>query len=240
MTNSKTIWISHRGLSKYHDENSRSSFKLACKAGFSWLETDLHSSNDDHIVLCHDPELSRVSSSSGKIDDMSRQDLEKVQLNKGEKLLFLDEFMLEFNKQNWVFDIKPASAKHTMNILKTILLNNKALLKKIIFLFWSEQQQRLFLNDFPQAVCFPRKEECYRAGIAALLGLSILANIKKNKIYSVTPKLLGLPVLNKRMVKIFHKHSAQVIAYLPETGSEEQQCLNAGVDYILSNKKPVS
>ncbi len=240
MTNSTMNWISHRGLSQYHDENSRASFKLACEAGFSWLETDLHSTSDDHIVLCHDPELSRVSFSSGKIKDMCRKDLEKIQLNKGGKLLFLDEFMLEFNKQNWVFDIKPVSALQTVSILKTILLNNKDLLKKIIFLFWNKRQQTLFLNDFPQAICFPRKEECYQAGIATLLGLSLLGNIKKNNIYSVTPKLLGLPLLNKRIVKTFHKHKAKVIAYLPETSSEEQQCLNAGVDYILSNKKPVS
>lgn len=237
-TGAEIIWISHRGLSRHHDENTRTAFKLACDAGFSWLETDLHTTNDNHIVLCHDAELSRVSSSSGSIEQMSRLELEKVQLNRGEKLLFLDEFMLEFNNQNWVFDIKPATVMQTINALKSILMNNKELLKKIIFLFWNEQHQRLFLNDFPEAVCFPRKEECYRAGIATLFGLTLLANIKKNKIYSLTPKIFGLPLLNKKIVQRFHKQGAQVLAYLPETNNEMQQCIDAGVDYILSNKYP--
>lgn len=235
----KTTWISHRGISLYHDDNTRAAFTLACEAGFSWLETDLHSTSDNHIVLCHDSELSQISSSSGIIGAMSRSELEKIQLHKGEKLFFLDEFMLEFKEKNWVFDIKPASDIQTMKLLKTILMNDNDLLNKIIFLFWNDKQQQQFLNDFPQAICFPRIDECYRAGIASLMGLGKLGKIKKNKIYSVSPKLLGLPLLNKRIVQTFHKHGAQVIGYLPETSNEIQQCLDAGVDYILSNKHPV-
>ena len=232
-------WISHRGLSQHHDENSITSFKLACEAGFTWLETDLHSTKDKHIVLCHDSDLSSISFSSQSIVEMNRSELEKIQLKKGGKLLFLDDFMLEFNKENWVFDIKPVSAISTIKILKTIITNNNSLLKKIIFLFWNDEHQRVFLNDFPEAICFPRIDECYRAGIATLLRLPVLGNIKKNKIYSVTPKFLGLSLLNSSIVHMYHKHGAQVIAYLPETANETQQCIDAGVDYILSNNPPV-
>ncbi|MCW8931926.1 MAG: glycerophosphodiester phosphodiesterase family protein [Gammaproteobacteria bacterium] len=235
-----TVWISHRGLSQDHDDNTRSSFKLACDAGFSWLETDLHTTSDNHIVLCHDFELSHVSLSSGEIKNMTRLELEKIQLNKGEKLLFLDDFMMEFSQQNWIFDIKPSTAVQTMKILSSLLKNDKALLNKIIFLFWNAEQQAHFLRDFPTAVCFPRKDECYRAGVSALLRLPALGRIQKNKIYSLTPKLLGLPLLNKRIVQVFHKQNAQVIGYLPETKNEVQQCIDAEVDYILSNQKPVN
>lgn len=233
-----TVWISHRGLSEEHDENTRSSFQRACEAGFSWLETDLHATGDEHIILCHDPELNHAACSMGKIEEMTRSQLEQVQLRKGEKLLFLDEFISEFNDQNWVFDIKPSTALQTINILKPLLTNNKKLLNKIVFLFWDKEQQSLFLNDFPEAICFPRESECYRAGIAILFGMAFLGNISKNKIYSIPPKLYGLPLLNKRITQAFHKQGAQVIGYLPETRVEIQQCLDAGVDYILCNHPP--
>ena len=87
-----------------------------------------------------------------------------------------------------------------------------------------------YLNDFPEAICFPRKAECYRADIATLLGMTILGKIKTNKIYSITPKLFGLPLLNPKIVQTFHSYDAQVIAFLPETTSETQQCIDAGVD----------
>jgi glycerophosphoryl diester phosphodiesterase len=236
MNNSQAIWISHRGLALQYDENTDEAFTAACEARFSWLETDLQSTADDHIVLCHDAQLSSISSSLEQVDQLTRQQLETVQLHKGGHLLFLDQFMAQFSKQNWVFDIKPETAPQTIKNLQKILHNEPLLLKKIIFLFWSKQQQHLFLTEFPQAICFPRIEQCYRAGIAILLGLSGFAQIEKGKIYSLTPKFLGLPLLNRRIVKKFHQQGAKIIAYLPKTEQESQQCLQAGVDFVLSNE----
>lgn len=237
---STPVWISHRGLSQRHDENSQEAFKLACEAGYCWLETDLHSTKDDHIIHSHDPQLDNTASCSGNIAEMSRAELEKITLKKGGRLLFLDEFMLQFKHQHWVFDIKPASAAQTIKILSKILVNNKNLINKIIFLFWCKKQQEIFLHDFPQAVCFMREAQCYRAGIASILGLPILGNIKKNQIYSIIPKLSGIPLINKRVVQTFHKRGAQIIGYLPVDKAEVQLCLDAGVDYILSNDLPDS
>ena len=232
-------WISHRGLSHQHNENTLESFKLSCQADFSYLETDLRSTCDHHIVLCHDSTLKSVSSHNGLVEQMTRRELEKIDLTHGGKLLFLDQFMLEFKQFNWVFDIKPESAKQTIGILSVILNNNKTLLSHIIFLFWSKQDQALFLQDFPDAVCFPRIAECYRAGIASLFGLALLEKIKKHQIYSITPKFLGLPLLNKRIVQTFHRHNAKVLAYLPKSKKETQQSIIAGVDYILTNEPPL-
>lgn len=231
-------WISHRGLSQQYDENSLASFKLAAQSGFNTLEVDLRSSKDNHIVLCHDSKLSRIANHPGLVEHKTRAELASIVLRQGESLLFLDEFMLEFAHYNWVFDIKPESALQTIQSLKVILQDNKELLKKITFLFWREQDQNAFLKYFPEALCFARIGECFRAGFSVLFGLAVFGHIQKNKIYALTPKLLGLPLLNKRLVKIFHKHNAQVLGYLPETQKETQQCIDSGVDFILSNHRP--
>lgn len=233
------IWISHRGLSQQHDENSQAAFQLACDAGFTWLETDLHSTKDDHIVLSHDPQLDKLASRSGDIAEMTRAELEKVQLEKGGKLLFLDEFVTKFTKQHWVFDIKPRTAAQTIRIVSNMLIDDQTLLNKITFLFWEKTLQEDFLKDFPEAICFSREAQCYHAWIAAFLGFPMLGKITKNKIYSIFPNKFALPLLNKRIVQTFHKRGAQVIGYLPATPVEVQRCLNAGVDYILSNERPV-
>lgn len=234
-----TIWISHRGLSDHCDENSLAAFHRAVEAGFNWLETDLHTTRDKHIVLCHDPVLNFIASTSGHIAEKTRHELEKIRLNRGERLLFLDEFMQVFSHCHWVFDIKPETEQQTVSLLKTMFSNNPDLLHNIIFLFWSKAAQQLMLKDFPQAVCFPREDECYRAGLSVLSGLAVLGGIRAAQTYSLTPKLLGLPVLNQRIVRSFHQRDAQVLGYLPETQQEIQQCLAAGVDYILSNQAPV-
>jgi glycerophosphoryl diester phosphodiesterase len=233
------IWISHRGLSLKYDENSQAAFEAACDAGFSWLETDLHSTKDNHIVLSHDPILDNVALGSGNITEMTKAELKKIQLQKGGRYLFLDEFIVKFKKQHWVFDIKPKTAAQCVRILNKLLIDNKILADNITFLFWNKTIQENFLKNFPDANCFSRETQCYRAGIATICGFSSLGNIKKNNIYSIMPKKFGIPLINKRIVQTFHRHGAQVIGYLPENTSEVQMCLDAGVDYILSNDRPV-
>ena len=237
---STPIWISHRGLSQQYDENSQEAFKSACDAGFPWLETDLRCTKDNHIILCHDSKLDRVSSCSSHIAEMTRAELKKIQLKKGGNFLFLDEFIVEFNKQHWVFDVKSDTAVQTIKIISNLLIADKTLINKIKFLFWNKKLQENFLKKFPDAICFSDKKQCYQAGIATLLGVPMLGNIKKNKIYSIIPKLFGQALINKRVVQTFHKREAQVIGYLPATQAEVQLCLDAGVDYILSNDRPVN
>jgi len=237
---STPIWISHRGLSQKYDENSQTAFNSACDAGFPWLETDLHCTKDDHIVLCHDSKLDMVASCSGRIAEMTRAELKKIQLKKGGYFLFLDEFIAEFKKQQWVFDIKPDTAAQTIKVISNLLIDDKSLLNKITFLFWNKKLQENFLKTFSNAICFSNRAQCYQSVIATLFGLSMLGNIKKNKIYAIIPRMFGLALINKRIVQSFHKRGAQVIGYLPSTKDEVQLCLDAGVDYILSDHRPVS
>ncbi len=233
-----TIWISHRGLAQVHIENTQAAFEQACDAGFNYLETDLQSCKDDHIVLCHEPNLSKISDLSANISEMTRQQLSNISLYNGAKLLFLDEFIKIFSQKRWVFDIKPETATQTINTLKLMFKNKDHLVNNTIFLFWGENEQRLFLNDFPQAVCFARSDECYRAGFAMLLALGYGAKIEQDKIYSLHPKFFGLPLLNKKIVQRFHDRGAKVLGYLPESDKDVQRCFSAGVDYILSNHAP--
>ena len=227
---STPIWISHRGLSQEYDANSLTAF--------SWLETDLHSTRDNHIVLSHDPQLDMASSHSGNIGEMTRVELEKVHLPKGGKYLFLDEFMLRFEKQHWVFDIKPDTAAQTMSIVGKILRDKITLLDKITFLFWNRKIEENFLKDFSDATCFAREVACYRAGIASICGLPMVGKIRRDKTYAISPKIFGVPVISKRIVHTFHHRGARIIGYLPATPHEVQLCLDAGVDYILSNDHP--
>ena len=91
MTHSKgPIWISHRGQAQDWPENTKEAFDEAVRQGFHRLETDLRVTSDKHIVLCHDPDLSRLGGPQTPIDQMTRHEVECVSLNKGVKVLFLD------------------------------------------------------------------------------------------------------------------------------------------------------
>ncbi|TFK28542.1 PLC-like phosphodiesterase [Coprinopsis marcescibilis] len=59
----------HRGASAAFPENTLASFELAIKDGAEGIETDVHVSADDVILMFHDPDLSRTTNGKGKIKE---------------------------------------------------------------------------------------------------------------------------------------------------------------------------
>lgn len=51
----------HRGASAYYPENTLSAFYAGVNMGANGIETDIHITKDDILVLFHDDELSRVT-----------------------------------------------------------------------------------------------------------------------------------------------------------------------------------
>ena len=232
-----TTWISHRGYTKNATENTVKAFDEAIALGFDNLETDLRTTRDGHIVLCHDPELSRISGNQTKISEFSRRELEAIKLAKGEPLLFFDEFIDRYSELNWILDIKPDSGEQTIAALRTWLKHGKAenfLLQRARFLMWQPEHEKQIRQVVDNAFCLAGDKACVKAGVAALTGLAGLA-IKPRQVYAIPPKIGGVPVLGQSLVKRYHKKDAKVLGYLPETVAEHEQALRAGVDELLTN-----
>lgn len=232
-----TIWISHRGYTKNATENTSKAFDDAIALGFDHLETDLRTTQDGHIVLCHDPDLSRISRQQSKVTDLTRSELEAIKLAHGEALLFFDEFIDRYSHLNWTLDIKPDSAETTIHALRDWLKDPKAenfLRQRARFLMWQPGHEVQICQLIDNAFCLAGDKACVKAGVAALTGLAGLG-VKPNQVYAVPPKIGGIPILSKALVKRYHKQQARVLGYLPETRTEHEQVLRAGVDEILTN-----
>lgn len=232
-----TTWISHRGYTKNATENTIKAFDDAIALGFDHLETDLRTTRDGHIVLCHDPELSRISGNQAKVSEFSRRELEAIKLAKGEPLLFFDEFIDRYSELNWILDIKPDSGEQTIAALGAWLKHDKAekfLLQRARFLMWQPDHELQIRQTIDNAFCLAGDKACVKAGVAALTGLAGLA-VKPQQVYAVPPKIGGLPLFGESLVKRYHKKGAKVLGYLPETLAEHEQALRAGVDELLTN-----
>ncbi|RUO30646.1 hypothetical protein CWE12_05195 [Aliidiomarina sedimenti] len=232
-----TTWISHRGYTKNATENTAKAFEDAIALGFDHLETDLRTTRDGHIVLCHDPELSRISAQTTTVNQLTRKELEAIKLAKGEPLLFFDEFIERYSHLNWILDIKPDSAEQTIRQLEHWMRDPKAealLTNRARFLMWHPDHEVQVQRTIDNAFCLARDKACVRAGLSALVGAAALG-VKAEQVYAIPPKLGGLPLLGAGLVKRYHKQNAKVIGYLPETLVEHEQALKAGVDELLTN-----
>ena len=155
-------WISHRGYCANALENTIDSFRAAVELGFKTIETDLRVSGDGELVLCHDPDSLRLGGTSVSIDKLSRDQLSRITLSGGGRLLFLDEFFSEFSHLNWVLDIKPETGLKTIDSLLIFMKkrSERPWREQTRFLLWNSQQQSYLEKQFSGARFYGRQGEC--------------------------------------------------------------------------------
>jgi len=216
------VWISHRGLRESHPENTLGAFRAAVRAGFSALETDLRVSRDGGLVLSHDPTLGRICGDPRRIRDLTCDELLRIPLPGGNRLLLFDEFMHAFPDCRWTFDVKPEHGAETVRALASWAAARgmvSRLRAQATFLVWRPAHERLVEAHFPGAVLYAGKRECIRAGLAALLGLPAGSGIRPGTTYGLPPRLGRLPLYRAPMVRYYRRRGARLLAFLPERSS---------------------
>src|SRR5690606_24977913 len=212
------IWISHRGFCRDATENTRESFRAAIAQGFEHLETDLRTTADGHIVLSHDALLERLCGVPLRVEQVNRKTLEQMSLKGGERLLFFDQFLEEFTRQHWIFDIKPESALRTIDVLQQLWQQPRMaafLLRPVRYLFWQASHQSTLCRAQPEVICMARLGQCRRAAAACLSGAGFLAGIKPGITYAVPPRFKTINLMQTRVLQGYRKRAGRVLAYLP-------------------------
>jgi len=238
-----TEWISHRGYCSTASENTAEAFRAAQSVGFHHIETDLRLTADGHIVLCHDPDLSRVSGQPVNVSSSTREQLLEVRLNRGERLFFLDELLDQFKNLQWTFDFKEQQNPSILHIFSELIAlkgMQEWIVTNVTFLAWDLALENDLRKRYSSARFYARLEECKRAGIAHLLHLGFLSGVKPSKIYSLASRFKGVPLFRSELVNRYHHQGARVLAFLPETQEEAKAALKAGFDQILSDHPPIS
>ncbi len=78
---SRTILTSaHRGEHLHHPENSLPAIQGAINAGMDFVELDIRTTSDGHLVLMHDPTVDRMTSGRGPVSEKTLADIRKLDL----------------------------------------------------------------------------------------------------------------------------------------------------------------
>ena len=86
-----SIVIGHRGARSRALENSLEAIRVARKCGADFVEVDVRLSKDGHLVVIHDDAVDRTTDGSGKVEEMTLEDLSGLNLKNGEKIPTLSE-----------------------------------------------------------------------------------------------------------------------------------------------------
>lgn len=96
----KVTLAGHRGWRAKYPENTMLGFREALKLDIDAIEMDAHMTKDYQIVVCHDPDLSRTTDKSGKIYEMTLEEVRQADAGirfgeefRGEKVPTFEEFL---------------------------------------------------------------------------------------------------------------------------------------------------
>ena len=104
----------HRGLfGSGIPENSMAAFRKALEHGYG-IELDVHLMKDGELAVIHDSSLKRTAGADVRIEDLTREDLEKYPLEGTEEKipLFRDVLTLYEGKAPLIIELKPEKGNH--------------------------------------------------------------------------------------------------------------------------------
>ncbi len=80
-----TMIQAHRGASADAPENTMEAFRLAVDIAADGIELDVHLTKDGEVVVIHDDTIDRTSNGTGKVSDMTLEELRRFDYSNGMK-----------------------------------------------------------------------------------------------------------------------------------------------------------
>ena len=83
--------MGHRGSPRAAPENTLKSYALAIDAGADMVEVDVWRSADGHLVCIHDPDVSSTTNGSGRVENLTLEEIRSLDAGEGQKVPLLNE-----------------------------------------------------------------------------------------------------------------------------------------------------
>lgn len=127
----------HRGLHGRLPENSLAAFGAAVALGAPEIEFDLYATADGELVVCHDDRVERISDGTGRIQDMTWEELRRLDIGsrvseefRGMRIPRFEEILRQFArrtifnihiKSNWATEDEREDLYYDVETFRTIV-----------------------------------------------------------------------------------------------------------------------
>ena len=227
-TKHKLVIIAHRGSHLKFPENTLAAYEEAIKEGADYVEIDLRTTKDGHLVIMHDESATRMTGKKGLIKDLNYSEIRDLKIkstNKEDSTTYrIPDFKSVLNlckgKINIYLDFKEADVEKTYRLIKEAGMQNNLV---------------VYLN----------KEEQYGQWKKVAPGIPLMASLPENmNISQLTTLLDKRPVdivddaYNDETVNLMHKRKIAVwvdVQSNDEGPDKWEQSLKQGVDGLQTN-----
>ena len=226
--------FAHRGLAVDAPENTMLAFARAIAVGASYIETDVHASADGVAMIAHDPTLARVAGRDVRVDQLTRAELEKIDLGHGQSFCTLANALDGFPQTRFNIDVKCELA-----VVPTIeVIRKSGATHRVLVTSFDERRRAALVLGLPGVASSASAAKLTPALIGARLGIvplvrSALAGFVA---VQVPEKAAGVRITTPRMIRAFHDAGVEVHVWTVNDPHRMAELLDLGVDGIITDR----
>ncbi len=235
--------ISHRGFSGLYPQNTIMAFQKALEENVDYIELDVSLSKDDHVIVFHDSEVSRLTDGSGYIKDLTLAQIRKLDSGiktakkfKGTKIPTLDEVLiaLKDTEAKLCIEIKAREDdKEGIDDAAVELVQKHGYLDRVMFTSYNRDVIKRLAERFPEKLLGldPSEEESKTKSADYIVSLCLES--KASALY------FDYLLLTQELIDLAHSKNLQVHAWTADDAESMKRLITMGVDGILTNRPDI-
>jgi glycerophosphoryl diester phosphodiesterase len=215
----------HRGAAGLAPENTRASFRLAISNGADWVEFDVRTTSDGHVVVFHDRNTLRMSGRPYVISKTPLAKLQRLNLRGGQSIPTLTEALNTVGGHAKILiEIKTAGcAQAIVNNIARLVKKGARYHEFMIASFNPERLREVRrLNEHIPLLLFMRPHKSF--SFKNLTGLEL--------------KAVGFyhRFLPQRAIDQAHMHGLEVFVYVVNSRLRAKWFARHGADCVITNR----
>ncbi|MBT1003254.1 glycerophosphodiester phosphodiesterase [Paenarthrobacter sp. DKR-5] len=227
--------FAHRGFSAEGLENSLPAFHAAEALGFSYLETDVHTTADGVAVVFHDESLDRVTDGTGRINELTGEDVARVRIGGREAIPTLAELLAALPEARFNLDVKDEASVETL----AAAIEQAGAHERVLVASFSDRRRRAVLKRLSRPTASSAGIRVTAAFV--LLGPLGLRPLLRRLLRDVdclqVPERRGfLRIVSARTVARAHAYGLQLHVWTINEPVEMHRLLDLGVDGIMTDR----
>ena len=222
--------IAHRGYSARHPENTMAAFAAAVGLGYRVVETDVHATADNVLVVFHDSRLDRLTDMRGALSETSWPELRRARVGGRERIPRLEELLTSWDSLRVNIDPKQDSA---VGPLLDVLRDTDAWDRVCVGSASSRRLRRIRAAAGDRLCTSTGTAEVVRLWLA---GRGLPAGGFAADCVQVPPHRYGLPVIDRAFMAAAHARGLPVHAWTINGEAEMNRLLDLGVDGVMTDE----
>lgn len=212
----------HRGAKDEWPENTILGMTKAIEAGVIALEIDVHKTLDNKLVVIHDPTMDRTTDLTGKVSELTCDEVRKADAGKGEKVPTLEE-VLELSLSKDIQLFIEAKAFNIEKELIEILEKKQAFDKTYIISFDHRLIQDLTsIDERVRGGCLMVAAPVDPLSILDSAGAGLLA--------------ISTDTVDEKIVSLCHSSGKKVAVWNANSLEHYKQMNDIGADFIMTDR----